>query len=120
MDIPIKGLMGCYKKKHQECWVISYNPDLGWLKRKSTFIIDLQNNVLLANSHCESYMPLFKQGEEARQLITSYDLYIKQMIEKRKNKKETKRIALLELNRLDERAEKKAAKKAGYKLFPII
>jgi hypothetical protein len=112
MEIPIKGFSGYYGKKPQENWVISYNPDLSWLKLKNTFIIDLQKSVLLANTHCETYMPLFKDCDEKRKLLATYDLYIKQMIEK-----ETK-IAL-ELNRLDEKAEKKAARKAGYDLFPI-
>ena len=109
MDIPIKALSIC-GKKYQDCWVVSYNPDLGWLKRKSGFVqmIDIQKIVLLANSHCEPYMPLFKECDEKRQLLTTYVLYINQMT----------RIEL-ELNRLDEKAEKKEAKKAGYDLYPI-
>ena len=125
MDLPIKQsqLMGTI---YNDCWIISYDVAFGsWFKRKTTFVIDLRKTVLSANTHNKPYMPLYKQSEESRQILNDYIIYINKMKEKWARKQERKRIRLIEelaikeLSRLDEAGEKKAARKAGYKLFPI-
>jgi hypothetical protein len=128
MDLPIKQsqLMVGTKIYNDDCWIISYDVSFGsWFKRKTTFVIDLRKTVLSANTHIKPYMPLYKQSEESRQILNDYIIYINKMKEKWARKQERKRIrlieelALKELGRLDEAGEKKAARKAGYKLFPI-
>jgi hypothetical protein len=130
MDIPIKQkthLIFDKKTSNEVCWVISYDVVFGaWFKRKTTFVIDLHKTVLSANTHLKTYMPLYKQSEQSRQILNDYIQYINKMKEKKARKDARKKIrlhaeelAIKELNRLDEAGEKKAAKKAGYKLFPI-
>jgi hypothetical protein len=133
MNIPIKQqthLIFGRKTSTEICWVISYDVDFGaWFKRKTTFVIDLQTTVFSANTHLKTYMPLYKQSEQSRQLLNEYEIYINKMKEKKARKdvrkQARKRERILqeelakELNRLDEAGEKRAARKAGYKLYPI-
>ena len=130
MNIPIKQetyLIFGKKTSTEVCWVISYDVDFGtWFKRKTTFVIDLQSTVLSANTHLKTYMPLYKQSEQSRQILNDYIQYINKMKEKKARKDARKKIrlhaeelAIKELNRLDEAGEKKSARKSGYKLFPI-
>lgn len=139
MNIPVRGtqiIRNGRKTQEHVCWIISYDGDFGtWLKRK---IHDqpLQNSSLLGetvrsaniylkpslnkNPHNDS---LFKQSEEAREMLNNFEIYINKMKEKKGRKdirraariasEEEERIALIEEERLSkEKAERKAERKA--------
>jgi len=136
MNIPVRCTQIINGRKGQHvCWVISYDVDFGtWLKRK---IHDqpLQNSSLLcetvrsANIYLKPSLiknpqndSLFKQSEEAREMLNNFEIYINKMKEKKGRKdirraariasEEEERIALIEEERLSkEKAERKAARK---------
>jgi hypothetical protein len=102
MNIPIKT---------QDTWSIAYDEEFGtWFKRKTTFIIDLESTVLLANAQCE----------QSILLLNTYEIYINKMKEKKARKaRKAKAKAKANPTHLDKAAEKEEANKAGYDLFPI-
>jgi hypothetical protein len=138
MNIPVRGtqiIRNGRKTQEHVCWVISYDVEFGtWLKRK---IRDqpLHNSSLLgetvrsANIYLNPSLiknpqndSLFKQSEEAREMLDNFEIYINKMKEKKGRKdirraariasEEEERIAMIEEERLSkEKAERKAARK---------
>jgi hypothetical protein len=135
MNIPVRGTQIINGRKGQHvCWVISYDVDFGtWLKRK---IHDqpLQNSSLLCETvrYANIYInpspnktpqndSLFKQSEEAREMLNNFEIYINKMKDK-KGRKDIRRaariaseaeeqIAIIEERLIKEKAERKAARK---------